>query len=520
MSDVQRHGSIWLLKDEGAPLRGVRAMRGLAQLRPPQPVLVLLGYNVARDWPIKQRLGARVPGLPEVLFGATVQSELDTLVLRYTPGVFLHEVVTQTRENGAMLPTEAAVAVVVDVARAVDRYRTALGQVDQPQAAEIRVAFAGGVELLSAAWEYDDMRDPIGALPLFHAGPRREVPFDLGLRPEDLEDPEARAFVRNIIERTAAADNALDRGLVFSLGSLLHFLLATEAPFADDHPLLVVDRVRRSDRRPLPRDDVPGDIMNALDAALAVEPALRPATPAAFADLLAGTTDVEAGRKLLGDVARGLFPQAVAEQEAFLEEASFSESTEVDAPPIAPGPATIEQVRFAFEGRALRVDAHPVRHADVVAFLDETGTPDPPDFMGRLPELGTRAAVCVPWDLADAYARWRGARLPTEAEWTTAATAVAQVLRSPVTLGAVWEWTSTPVKTGHVVRGGPWRNRDEPARIDNRSWEDEGCVDVGFRCVDDDAGAVPPRPTRYTATLPVRRGRVAGDGTNEDDPAR
>ena len=45
----------------------------------------------------------------------------------------------------------------------------------------------------------------------------------------------------------------------------------------------------------------------------------------------------------------------------------------------------------------------------------------------------------------------------------------------------VWEWTSTPARSGFVVRGGPWRNREGLGRADNRSWEDEPCVDVGFR---------------------------------------
>jgi len=45
----------------------------------------------------------------------------------------------------------------------------------------------------------------------------------------------------------------------------------------------------------------------------------------------------------------------------------------------------------------------------------------------------------------------------------------------------VWEWTTTPARAGYVVRGGPWRNREERALVDNRSWEDEAAPDLGFR---------------------------------------
>ena len=58
--------------------------------------------------------------------------------------------------------------------------------------------------------------------------------------------------------------------------------------------------------------------------------------------------------------------------------------------------------------------------AQYANFLEATGHPQPPNWSIQLSKPG-RPVIYVSWNDADAYAKWAGGRLPTEAEWEYAA---------------------------------------------------------------------------------------------------
>ena len=201
-----------------------------------------------------------------------------------------------------------------------------------------------------------------------------------------------------------------------------------------------------------------------------------------------------------------------------------------------------ERARHVVNLPAFEIDRLPVTVRDWIEFMDAEGADEPLYWNGTAPD--PRLPVMhVSWDEAMAYARWRGKRLPTEAEWEKAASwdpATGESYRYPWgeappspalanldqkglgpapagaypdgaspcgALGMVgdqWEWTSTEFgpyagfrahpyreysemffgRGYRVLRGGSWATRSRVADNRFRNWDlpQRRQIFAGFRC--------------------------------------
>jgi serine/threonine-protein kinase len=239
---------------------------------------------------------------------------------------------------------------------------------------------------------------------------------------------------------------------------------------------------------------------------------------------------------------------------------SAEKDTAKKAAPIAPpgmayvpgGKFTMGEDRYVYKNEVFNSPAHEVSvepffmditevtREEYKKFIDATGYPAPKNWNGsRFPaETGKFPVTEITWDAANAYAKWAGKRLPTEAEWEFAARGTdgrlyswgsewkdgsanannisrgmvetgTYKVASPFgiydLIGNAWEWTSTPlepypngtmpkIKTGtdiemKIIRGGSWESDPASATATRRGFyearKENSYANTGFRCVKD-----------------------------------
>ncbi len=336
-------------------------------------------------------------------------------------------------------------------------------------------------------------------------------------------------------EQWADSSSVDARADIFSLGVVLYELLTGQLPFTGSTSLDLLGATMAGTPAPLAAvaPATPAPIAAAIERALMPDPSARFSDIAAFREALlappvapprvesrprlpwlAGLTGLAGLAGLAGLVGFvGLAGLAVL---WLLREPALEGDAPVANKPVAVGSFSIDRTEVSHaEYRACQL-------AGACTALRRTAGDDTYILLDR-PEL---PVVGVDWEQASAYCRWRGGRLPTEAEWEQAAragtswpwgaapldctranyegcghdgpmpTGTLRAGESPEgvrhLIGNVWEWTATtetsrrviPIKTMEraVLRGGGWSTA--AADLPERYLSSKGRINAmsGFRC--------------------------------------
>jgi formylglycine-generating enzyme required for sulfatase activity len=198
-----------------------------------------------------------------------------------------------------------------------------------------------------------------------------------------------------------------------------------------------------------------------------------------------------------------------------------------------------ERPRHAVTVPPFYIDIHEVTSQEYAEFVKETGHRPPHTWRDAMPsaQIERLPVTGVDWYDANAYARWRKKRLPTEEEWelaartqsswrypwgndwrpnaanagTSSAKHLVEVGQYPAgnnpqgvmdLIGNAWEWTASDLKaydggalshrptvTVKVIRGGSWQENAAQATSSYRGYlRASGAGDyssTGLRCVQD-----------------------------------
>ena len=218
-------------------------------------------------------------------------------------------------------------------------------------------------------------------------------------------------------EQVKAPESIDHRSDIYSLGVTLYHAVTGRCPFESTNQYsLMMAHVNKEP--PLPsqfRDDLPPELESLILDALAKEPDKRPRTCRVFRSRL---------DEVLADVAPAT--SQPVEREPVITDSDGSELVLIPAHTFQMGPSrrTVYLDDF-YIGR------HPVTNRQFQHFLDVTGyKPDDSEasrflshWRGRKcpKKILDHPVVFVSWLDAQAYCRWAGRRLPTEAEWEKAA---------------------------------------------------------------------------------------------------